>query len=189
MLCVGYSDTDQVFIVRNSWGASWGHNGYCYIPYEYMANEDFNFCGQYAIQGLTNYDLTPDWDMDEEQVVNEEDDDGEDEPEVEQEEGEEQEDEDSENEYDDLFDAEAEARRVFNYFDQDQSGNMGNKELRKALKYMGLKIDKKTAKMLKRHFDADGDGKLDFDEFLKIIEFTEQYMPTEEDEDSDCEEA
>ena len=24
MLCVGYSDTDKVFIVRNSWGNDWG---------------------------------------------------------------------------------------------------------------------------------------------------------------------
>lgn len=38
MLCVGYSDPDEVFIVRNSWGSGWGHNGYCYIPYDYMAN-------------------------------------------------------------------------------------------------------------------------------------------------------
>ena len=41
MLCVGYKDTAQVFIVRNSWGADWGDNGYCYIPYAYMTNPDF----------------------------------------------------------------------------------------------------------------------------------------------------
>ncbi|CAI6342504.1 unnamed protein product [Periconia digitata] len=32
MLCVGYSDHDQVFIVRNSWGETWGDRGYCYMP-------------------------------------------------------------------------------------------------------------------------------------------------------------
>ena len=42
MLCVGYSDPDQVFIVRNSWGASWGDKGYCYIPYAYLMNQKFN---------------------------------------------------------------------------------------------------------------------------------------------------
>src|SRR5262245_15791820 len=33
MLCVGYSDPDRVFIVRNSWGPDWGDKGYCYMPY------------------------------------------------------------------------------------------------------------------------------------------------------------
>ncbi|MDX2241058.1 MAG: C1 family peptidase [Leptolyngbyaceae cyanobacterium bins.302] len=42
MLCVGYSDPDQVFIVRNSWGEDWGDRGYCYIPYNYMTNADLN---------------------------------------------------------------------------------------------------------------------------------------------------
>lgn len=42
MLCVGYSDPDQVFIVRNSWGEDWGDGGYCYIPYDYMTNPEFN---------------------------------------------------------------------------------------------------------------------------------------------------
>ena len=39
MLCVGYSDQDSVFIVRNSWGASWGDRGYCYMPYNYLIND------------------------------------------------------------------------------------------------------------------------------------------------------
>ncbi|MBL1175877.1 C1 family peptidase [Pantanalinema sp. GBBB05] len=42
MLCVGYSDPDQVFIVRNSWGEDWGDRGYCYIPYAYMTHPDLN---------------------------------------------------------------------------------------------------------------------------------------------------
>ncbi|KAM3108861.1 C1 family peptidase [Phormidesmis sp. 146-33] len=42
MLCVGYSDDDQVFIVRNSWGEEWGDRGYCYIPYDYMTKPDYN---------------------------------------------------------------------------------------------------------------------------------------------------
>ncbi len=43
MLCVGYSDAHQVFIVRNSWGEGWGDNGYCFIPYDYLANPDYCF--------------------------------------------------------------------------------------------------------------------------------------------------
>jgi len=34
MLIVGYDNPARVFIVRNSWGESWGDHGYCYIPYD-----------------------------------------------------------------------------------------------------------------------------------------------------------
>jgi hypothetical protein len=40
MLACGYSDKDQVFLVRNSWGTGWGDRGYCYMPYEYLTNTD-----------------------------------------------------------------------------------------------------------------------------------------------------
>ena len=44
MAIVGFSDQLNMFVVRNSWGKDWGENGYCYIPYEYVANEKlFNF--------------------------------------------------------------------------------------------------------------------------------------------------
>jgi C1A family cysteine protease len=42
MLCVGYSDPDQVFMVRNSWGTDWGDKGYCFIPYDYLMNSKYN---------------------------------------------------------------------------------------------------------------------------------------------------
>ena len=42
MLCVGYSEVDKVFIVRNSWGEKWGDKGYCYMPYDYVINSKFN---------------------------------------------------------------------------------------------------------------------------------------------------
>lgn len=38
MVIVGYSDKLQMFIVRNSWGTSWGEKGYCYMPYDYVAD-------------------------------------------------------------------------------------------------------------------------------------------------------
>lgn len=33
---VGYNDLKKTFIVRNSWGSSWGDEGYFYMPYEYL---------------------------------------------------------------------------------------------------------------------------------------------------------
>lgn len=38
MLAVGYDDTKKVFIIRNSWGGSWGQQGYGTIPYSYLSN-------------------------------------------------------------------------------------------------------------------------------------------------------
>ena len=35
---VGYNDAKQVFIVRNSWGTSWGMAGYFTMPYKYIGN-------------------------------------------------------------------------------------------------------------------------------------------------------
>ncbi len=38
VVAVGYDDASRRFIVRNSWGTSWGIEGYCTMPYEYLAN-------------------------------------------------------------------------------------------------------------------------------------------------------
>ena len=36
VVAVGYDDESRTFIVRNSWGTSWGLQGYCMMPYEYL---------------------------------------------------------------------------------------------------------------------------------------------------------
>lgn len=38
VVCVGYDDTKKAFIMRNSWGAEWGINGYFYLPYAYLTS-------------------------------------------------------------------------------------------------------------------------------------------------------
>lgn len=38
--CVGYDNLDQTFLVRNSWGANWGLDGYFKIPYTYVLDNN-----------------------------------------------------------------------------------------------------------------------------------------------------
>jgi C1A family cysteine protease len=38
VVAAGYDDYQQCFIVRNSWGASWGLQGYCMMPYLYLTD-------------------------------------------------------------------------------------------------------------------------------------------------------
>ncbi len=42
MVAVGYVDLKRVFVIRNSWGTSWGAKGYGTIPYEYLLNSDLS---------------------------------------------------------------------------------------------------------------------------------------------------
>lgn len=37
-LAVGYDDSVQKFIIRNSWGKGWGDAGHFYMPYAYLTN-------------------------------------------------------------------------------------------------------------------------------------------------------
>jgi len=36
VMCVGYDDAKQWFIIRNSWGDKWGMKGYFTLPYSYV---------------------------------------------------------------------------------------------------------------------------------------------------------
>jgi C1A family cysteine protease len=42
MLAVGYDDESQRFIIRNSWGAQWGMQGYGTMPYAYLTSSDLS---------------------------------------------------------------------------------------------------------------------------------------------------
>jgi C1A family cysteine protease len=38
VVAVGYDSVKRMFIIRNSWGTSWGMKGYCMMPYEYLVS-------------------------------------------------------------------------------------------------------------------------------------------------------
>src|SRR5258707_2332431 len=38
VVAAGYDDSTQRFWVRNSWGSSWGQDGYCTMPYTYLTH-------------------------------------------------------------------------------------------------------------------------------------------------------
>ena len=42
VLAVGYDDSQSRFIVRNSWGESWGMKGHFTIPYSYLLDENLS---------------------------------------------------------------------------------------------------------------------------------------------------
>lgn len=40
VLVVGYDQNQKMFLVRNSWGQTWGLGGYFWIPFEYLTTTD-----------------------------------------------------------------------------------------------------------------------------------------------------
>lgn len=38
VMAVGYDQSKKMFLVRNSWGSSWGLNGYFWMPFDYMTS-------------------------------------------------------------------------------------------------------------------------------------------------------
>ena len=42
VLAVGYDDSKEALIVRNSWGSDWGLKGYFYLPYGYVTEDNLS---------------------------------------------------------------------------------------------------------------------------------------------------
>lgn len=50
---VGYNDTTNTFIARNSWGTSWGQQGYFYMPYQVIQDSTMS-SDFWIITSITN---------------------------------------------------------------------------------------------------------------------------------------
>jgi C1A family cysteine protease len=42
VVCVGYDASKEVWIMRNSWGTSWGNNGYFTLPFTYLLDSSLS---------------------------------------------------------------------------------------------------------------------------------------------------
>merc|ERR1712106_583322 len=63
----------------------------------------------------------------------------------------------------------AEIREAFDLFDTDGTGTINIKELKVALRALGFEPKKEELKVLIQEVDADANGAIDFNDFLKIM--------------------
>ena len=71
MLAVGYSDPDELFIIRNSWGEQWGDEGYCYIPYRYLMHPSLNGGDSWIMRRIEPIEADEAWDEDDSSMLEE----------------------------------------------------------------------------------------------------------------------
>mmetsp|Transcript_6279 Transcript_6279/g.13572 ORF Transcript_6279/g.13572 Transcript_6279/m.13572 type:complete len:186 (+) Transcript_6279:41-598(+) len=64
---------------------------------------------------------------------------------------------------------EEEILEAFRCFDRDASGSLDSKELKHILQTMGDKLSEEEADMMVLEADKDGDGDIDYGEFVKVI--------------------
>ncbi|XP_069114920.1 calmodulin-like [Argopecten irradians] len=66
-------------------------------------------------------------------------------------------------------DVEAELRTAFKVFDKDESGKISFEELKSALTSIGEKLTDDEVKEMLREADSNGDGEIDFQEFVTMM--------------------
>jgi len=189
MLIVGYYESHKVFVIQNSWGEGWGYDGYCFMPYDYIANSDFNIGQNFATRSLTDYDCTPvEGGFGALPAFDEE------EPEEPAEvkileESNDKCNEDEEEDFDhyEFFSALAEAKKVFDKCNLDESGKMDMAELGTALMMNGQYITDDIIEGIMEEYDEDGSGKLGFVEYLQILGVVvpEELFPNEDEEEKE----
>merc|ERR1712029_359832 len=66
-------------------------------------------------------------------------------------------------------DQESDLREAFKIFDRDRDGYIDMKELKKVTTMLGQQLTKEEVEDFMREADVDGNGKLDYDEFVKMM--------------------
>merc|ERR1719187_1351730 len=66
-------------------------------------------------------------------------------------------------------DEEADLREAFKIFDRDKDGYISMKELKKVANMLGTMLTKEELDEFMAEADSDGNGKLDYDEFCKMM--------------------
>jgi calmodulin len=64
----------------------------------------------------------------------------------------------------------AEYREAFNMFDRNKKGTLSIGDITKIMKNFGYPMTKEEARGMISHVDASGDGEVDFDEFVMLME-------------------
>ncbi|KAF7031242.1 hypothetical protein CFC21_042601 [Triticum aestivum] len=65
-------------------------------------------------------------------------------------------------------DSEEELKEAFRVFDKDQNGFISAAELRQVMTNLGEKLSEEVEEMV-READVDGDGQINYDEFVKVM--------------------
>ncbi|KAL9262709.1 Calmodulin-like protein [Drosera capensis] len=66
-------------------------------------------------------------------------------------------------------DAEEELKEAFQVFDNDQNGYISSNELRQVMINLGEKLTAEEAEQMIKEADSDGDGLVNYDDFVKIM--------------------
>ena len=76
-----------------------------------------------------------------------------------------------------------EYKEAFDMFDKDKSGTISANEITKIMKNFGNPVSKKEVERMIAEIDTSGDGELDFEEFVTLMEIQfQEVSESEEDE-------
>lgn len=70
-------------------------------------------------------------------------------------------------------------KQLFDFLDEDGSGNISKTEVMTLLRLLGMKVSPEQLNRMLVEADEDGSGEISFDEFLKILAGGGNYSPAE----------